>query len=308
MTSELEKRIHDFFGQMDWPRFYQGKMALCEIMDRFTGSEVVEEKNAIEWMNDILEMMDEMGDIAESMGLFVYPQWDDDIRCLDDRYNNVLSKLPADVETKPEQTPSAGMTEKDCFLVTLRRTSTTDVMNPEIYEDDFVMLIPQNMKAEERTEYIKNTFLEMVHDVLTGPNAVAYIRESSRAFNWGDFVNDVSREIQEKYSCFDVFYPANKKWLCNCKERLIIDVNQNEILLWEEEPCTIYLDGKAVCEALANMVTGKVTCHQNIDMDAAQLTAIEFAEGGKAMFPLAKTLSETSTGEKKDVYYWLGQK
>lgn len=122
------------------------------------------------------------------------------------------------------------------------------------------------------------------------------------------FVNDVSREIQEKYSCFDVFYPANKKWLCNCKERLIIDVNQNEILLWEEEPCTIYLDGKAVCEALANMVTGKVSCRQNIDMDAAQLTAIEFAEGGKAMFPLAKTLSETSTGEKKDVYYWLGQK
>ena len=185
MTSELEKRIHDFFGQMDWPRFYQGKMALCEIMDRFTGSEVVEEKNAIEWMNDILEMMDEMGDIAESMGLFVYPQWDDDIRCLDDRYNNVLCKLPAGVETKPEQTPSAGMTEKDCFLVTLRRTSTTDVMNPEIYEDDFVMLIPQNMKAEERTEYIKNTFLGMVHDVLTGPNAVAYIRESSRASSTG---------------------------------------------------------------------------------------------------------------------------
>lgn len=94
MTSELEKRIHDFFGQMDWPRFYQSKMALCEIMDRFTGSEVVEEKNAIEWMNDILEMMDEMGDIAESMGLFVYPQWDDDIRCLDDRYNDVLAKDP----------------------------------------------------------------------------------------------------------------------------------------------------------------------------------------------------------------------
>lgn len=94
MTSELEKRIHDFFGQMDWPRFYQSKMALCEIMDRFTGSEVVEEKNAIEWMNDILEMMDEMGDIAESMGLFVYPERDNNDRCFDDRYNDVLAKDP----------------------------------------------------------------------------------------------------------------------------------------------------------------------------------------------------------------------
>lgn len=307
MEKSHDEKIHDFFEQLDWPLFYQSKMAICEIMDRFNGSTVPEEQNAVEWMNCILGMMDEMGDIAKDLGLFEYPQWDDDVNCLDDRYNHVLSKLPAGIEARANQATPLKTAEKDCFLVTLRRTCTVDVMNPEIFEDDFVMLIPKTVKAGERTEYIKNVFLTMVHEMLTGPNAVTYIRETSRAFNWGDFVNEVSRDIQEKHLCFDVFYPVNKKWIHNCQERLIFDANQDEVLLWEEEPCTVYLDGKAVCEALANMVTGKVTCRQNIDL-TAHSAAIEFTEGGKARFPLAVELSDTATDEKKDAYYWLGQK
>lgn len=307
MEKSHDEKIHDFFEQLDWPLFYQSKMAICEIMGLFNGSTVPEEQNAVEWMNCILGMMDDMEDIATDLKLFERPQWDDDVNCLDDRYNHVLSKLPAGIEAKSGQTTSLETAEKNCCLVTLRRTCTVDVMNPEIFEDDFVMLIPKTVMAGERTEYIKNVFLSMVHEMLTGPDSVAYIRETSRAFNWGDFVDKVSRDVQKKYSCFDVFCPENKGWLRACKERLIIDVNQDEFLLWEEEPCTVYLDGEAVCVALANMVTGKVTCRQNIDL-TSHSAAIEFIEGGKARFPLAMTLPETATDEQKDAYYWLGQK
>ena len=306
MKKELDEKIHGFFEQMDWPLFYQSKMAICEIMDHFNGSHVPEEKNAIEWMNCILGMMDDMEDIATDLKLLERPQWDDDINCLDDRYNHVLSKLPAGITPAPDLAPASE--ERDSFLVTLRRTYTLDFLNPETYEDDYIVRIPKSVKEEERTEYIENVFRAMAHEMMTGPNAVSYIRETNRYFNWGDFVNDVTNDIQEKYQCYDAAVPDNRKWLKYCAwNRIIIDVNQDEILLWEEEPCTIYLDDKAICEALANMVTGKVTCRQNIDL-AAYSAAIVFTEGGKARFPLAVELSDTATDEKKDAYYWLGQK
>lgn len=299
MKSELKKQMRDFFGQMDWPKFYQSKMAVCEIMDRFIGSEEAEERNAVEWLNVILEMMDAMGDIAENMGLFVYPEWDDDINCMDERYNHVLSKLPADVVPASEAATEA----LDNFLVTLRRTRYTDVMNPDMYEDDYIVRIPKSVQEEERTEYIENVFRGMAHEMLTGPNGVAYIHATNRDFNWGDVVNDVTNDIQEKYRCYDTAVPDNRKWLRHCGwNRIIVDVNQDEILLWEEEPCTIYINGHAVCEALANMVTGEVCCRQEVHLDDEQEAFIVFAEGGQAKFPLSK--NEIEEG-KEPLYYWL---
>ena len=85
---------NEFFQSVNWTLFYQEKMALCELIDHFQGSDDVNECNAIEWLNGLLNMMDEMGDTAESLGLFTYPERDENDRCFDDRFNDVLLKLP----------------------------------------------------------------------------------------------------------------------------------------------------------------------------------------------------------------------
>ena len=52
-------------------------------------------QNAAAWLDGILNMMDEMGDIAESLGLFEYPERDlYTDRCFDERYNDLLKRSP----------------------------------------------------------------------------------------------------------------------------------------------------------------------------------------------------------------------
>lgn len=83
-----------FFEGINWTEFYQEKMALCELIDHFQGSDDIKERNAIEWINGILEMMDAMGDTAENLGLFEYPERDGNDRCFDERFNDVLLNNP----------------------------------------------------------------------------------------------------------------------------------------------------------------------------------------------------------------------
>lgn len=94
MNPKTYNQVKEFFQTTDWNLFYQSKMALCELVDHFCGSDNKKEQNAVEWIESLLNMMDGLGDIAEEMGLFSYPERDENDECLDDRFNNVLDKLP----------------------------------------------------------------------------------------------------------------------------------------------------------------------------------------------------------------------
>ena len=85
---------NEFCQNVNWTLFYQEKMALCELIDHFQGSDDIKEQHAIEWLNGLLNMMDVMGDTAESLGLFEYPERDECDRCSAVRFNAVLLKLP----------------------------------------------------------------------------------------------------------------------------------------------------------------------------------------------------------------------
>ena len=97
MENNVAERF--FRESVDWSLFYQEKMALCELIDVLGGeTENLKKKNAIEWLIGVLNMMDEMGDAAESMGLFKYPERDlYTDRCFDERFNDVLLRSPDEV-------------------------------------------------------------------------------------------------------------------------------------------------------------------------------------------------------------------
>lgn len=89
-----KKQASEFFDSIDWTLFYQEKMALQETIKLLSDSETPEAANAIEWLHGILNMMDAMGDTAEAIGLFEYPERDENDRCFDERFNDVLKKTP----------------------------------------------------------------------------------------------------------------------------------------------------------------------------------------------------------------------
>lgn len=88
-----------FFHDIDWVVFYQEKMALQETMKMLRMEDSPQCINAVKWLDGLLNMLDVMGDVAEQIDLFSYPERDDDDRCFDDRYNDVLAKDP-EVETQ----------------------------------------------------------------------------------------------------------------------------------------------------------------------------------------------------------------
>lgn len=84
-----------FRKKVDWPLFYEEKMAICELVGILQNDSDEKKKNAAEWLNGVLNMMDEMGDVAEKLGLFEYPERDlHTDRCFDERYNDVLLRSP----------------------------------------------------------------------------------------------------------------------------------------------------------------------------------------------------------------------
>lgn len=82
---------------IDWDVFYEQKMALQDVTDclhRHKEQENGMFDRAAAWMEGIITMMDSMGDAAEDMGHFVYPERDENDLCIDSRFNHVLSRYP----------------------------------------------------------------------------------------------------------------------------------------------------------------------------------------------------------------------
>lgn len=85
----------NFFQSIDWPLFYQQKLAVLALIDKMQGSSDKAYEHGAEWLQGVLTMMDVMGDEAEKRGLFTYPEMDETSqRFKDDRYNDILDKLP----------------------------------------------------------------------------------------------------------------------------------------------------------------------------------------------------------------------
>lgn len=93
--SDNMEAVRKFFYGINWTTFYQEKMALQETRELILNAEDTPKNiNAVKWIDGVLNMMDAMGDVAEQIGLFVYPERDNNDRCFDDRYNDVLAKDP----------------------------------------------------------------------------------------------------------------------------------------------------------------------------------------------------------------------
>lgn len=91
--------MNKFFQNIDWTLFYQEKMAVQALIPKLQSNEDKSLKNGAEWLQGILNMMDAMGDEAEKMGLFTYPEMDTTSQLFkDDRYNGILDKQPAEPE------------------------------------------------------------------------------------------------------------------------------------------------------------------------------------------------------------------
>ena len=82
------------------------------------------------------------------------------------------------------------------YIATLRRTRVESFLRPEIYEDDFLIVMPES--ESNPTKYAEDTFRAMARDLLTGKDSPSFIRQSCEDFNWGDFITFLTREIEEK--------------------------------------------------------------------------------------------------------------
>ena len=87
MDKTTDNAYLETLGAVDWDTFYQEKMALQNITDYLHRNK--EQENgmfgrAANWMEGILTMMDNLGDAAE----------DENDRCLDNRFNDVLDRSP----------------------------------------------------------------------------------------------------------------------------------------------------------------------------------------------------------------------
>lgn len=316
MDMKTYNHIEQFFQATDWNLFYQSKMALCELVDRFEGSDIKEERNAVEWIVSLLNMMDDLGDIAEEMGIFTYPERDEDDMCLDDRFNNVLSKLPEGC-TPNQVGDNEDLGHGKKVMVTLRRIRVEDVFHPEVYEDDFVIEMPEEIPQQEMTKYVEEVFRNMAHDMLTGPNAVSHILCSAMDFNWGDFIMHMDDTVKEKYHCHS---PAAGTTVIG--QHITLDVSQDEVLLNYAEPCTVTSNGKEY-DAEADMLTGAVFLHKSDETDVCydgkaivlpesdfvycDGATITFLTGGRATLPLARCQMEAkrTSDSQNNVYYWL---
>lgn len=89
---QKEETAINLLQSIDWSLFYQEKMALCELYSRIHSSGWEDASRICEWLSGMLGALDAIGDAAELLGLFEYPQQDEDCNFLDDAYNHVLSR------------------------------------------------------------------------------------------------------------------------------------------------------------------------------------------------------------------------
>lgn len=96
----MQKQAVEFFKNLDWGIFYQEKMALQETIELLRYEDSPKYQNAAKWLDGIVNMMDAMGDTGEQLGLFTYPERDENDRCFDERFNDVLLKDPEHEQQK----------------------------------------------------------------------------------------------------------------------------------------------------------------------------------------------------------------
>ena len=252
-----------FFESVDWTMFYKQKMALIDVIDMLQKeTEDCRKQNAAYWLDGILNMMDAMGDVAEEHGLFEYPERDMDTdRCFDEQFNDVLDKTPADVSEKTAAVEvKSALTAGPWALVTLTRVRQETLFNNQYSTDFFYMKVPAEQEIGDVEAYAESVLRQMARFMLTGKNAVSYIRRTCFDYNWSDFITDLTPEVQDRFQC----------WFAHEKDTLqpqlftSVQVNQDEVLIPDEElGCTVIIEQKEgqpiYVKANANMTSGAVS-------------------------------------------------
>ena len=128
------------------------------------------------------------------------------------------------------------------------------------------------------------------------------------------FISELTYEVQKNHHCYflnqasQIQTQGNQIW-----KRVIVDVWQDEVLLLEEEPCSIFVNGKKVGDGLANMCSGAVVPERMTVIPEGQTASITFEEGGKATFSLAideetkNAVAKQVNDVKTDDYFWLDE-
>ena len=260
---EMEK----FFESIDWPMFYQQKMAVCELVDELMKDPTdVRKQNAVAWLQGILNMMDVMGDIAEDHGLFEYPERDMDTdRCFDERFNDILDKSPL---SEPVTCPESPEPAPQYALVTLTRVRDETLFRHEYFTNNFRMQVPCEHSSNVDA-YAETVFRNMAKFLLTGKSAPQLIQNVCSDYNWGNFISDLTDEVEDKFHC----------WMVQDNQPLqfqlfgSVQVNQDEVLLPaedEEYGCTVIVeDGNgeaAQMRASANITSGAVWLDDNVNI------------------------------------------
>ena len=81
---------------LDHVAFYQQKVLLFDLRDKFYDTYGESGKNLLDMIDGIIAIFDEIGDQAEDQGKFTYPYGRDDGSGFEDeRYNDILKKLIA---------------------------------------------------------------------------------------------------------------------------------------------------------------------------------------------------------------------
>lgn len=251
-----------FFESVDWTTFYQEKMALIEVIDMLQKeAEDRRKQNAAYWLDGILNMMDAMGDVAEEHGLFEYPERDMDTDlCFDDRFNDVLDKTPADVSGKTADVEVKPTTTVNCWaLVALTRIRQETMFTNQYFTDFFYMKVPAEKDIGDVEAYAESVLRQMVRFMLTGKNAVRYIRNTSFDYNWVDFISDLTTDVQDRFQCWF----AHEQATLQPQLFASVQVNQDEVLFPDEElGCTVVIEQKEgqpiYVKASANMTSGAV--------------------------------------------------
>lgn len=196
------------------------------------------------------------------------------------------------------------------YIATLRRIRFESFLRPEIYEDDFLIVMPES--ESNPTKYAEDTFRAMARDLLTGKDSPSFIRQSGKDFNWGDYVTFLTREIEEKYKCYaDPVAHIDTMPKLASSLRTIVDVNQDEVLLDDYANCFVYvMDGDKVVakhKASANMTDGSVIFEKELEsLEPGQLK-LTFTEDQGEYLPLARNEEEKEKAAETDpnAFYWV---
>ena len=122
------------------------------------------------------------------------------------------------------------------------------------------MKVPDEQEIGDVEAYAESVLRQMARFMLTGKNAVRYIRNTSFDYNWGDFISDLTTEVQDRFQCWF----AHEKDTLQAQLFTSVQVNQDEVLIPDEElGCTVVIEqkgGQPICvKANANMTSGAVS-------------------------------------------------